>query len=161
MNIQPIGFLETENFQATFVLKYKSLLSADLNGVDTLLLRSATEDTPILKDWKSARSLLAKIRNGATKFLDGKPAELGCVELQRFRPQTATPWRIDEDNGCYRLHLCIIPSPGLWMMAGAERTMLPVGNLNFIEHTVLHSEANFSDHAAVHLVIDLKKPDVD
>lgn len=161
MNIQPIGFLETEAFQATFVIKYKSLLSADLNGVDTLLLRSADEDTPLLSEWKAAKTLLAKIRNGATKFLGGKPAELGCVELQRFRPQNATPWRTDEDNGCFRLHLCIIPSPGLWVMSGVERAILPVGNLNLVEHTVLHCEVNFADHAAVHLVIDVKRPDAD
>lgn len=161
MNIQPVGFLETDAFQATFVLKYRSLLSADLNGVDTLLLRTATEDTPLLGEWKAARTLLAKIRNGASRFLDGKPAELGCVEIQRFRPQTATPWRTDEDNGCLRLHLGIIPSPDMWVMSGSVRSMVAVGSLVFVEHKVLHCEANFADHPAVHLVIDVKKPDAD
>lgn len=161
MSIQPIGFLETDAFQATFVLKYRSLLSADLNGVDTLLLRTATEDTPLLAEWKAAKTLLTKIRNGASRFLGGEPAELGCVEIQRFKPQTATPWRIDEDNGCFRLHLGIIPSPDMWVMSGAARSMVAVGSLVLIDHQILHCETNFADHPAVHLVVDVKRPNAD
>jgi len=161
MTIQPLGFLETENFQASFVLKYKSLLSADLNNVDTLLLRSATEDTPLLREWKQAQRLLMKVKNQATRFIGNKPVEFGLIEIQRFRANTATPWRIEEDDGYYRLHLCIIPSPGLFIHSGEHRALIPVGMLNYVSHTVLHSEANFSEHPAVHLVMDVKIPDAD
>jgi hypothetical protein len=158
MNIQPLVFVETDAFQATFTAKYRSLLSADLNGMDTLTLRTEAEDMPVLKEWKSARTLLSKIRNGAAAFLDGVVPELGYVELRRLKPHTATPWTIEGREDIHRIHLCIVPSPAAYVYCGGQMAILPVGMINLVNHRALCSEANFGDFPRTHLVVDLKVP---
>jgi hypothetical protein len=162
MAFQQIGFLETAQATARWAIKYHQ------QAVDGVLrLRwedddGEVADLPILQEWRSAKGLLSRIRNGAAQVFQGAPASLGRAWIEVLPPLSGTPWGCD--GGDYadahlRTRVCLIPSPGAVSLAGGASAALPVGWLHAYDPRLLASEVNFGEHARVHLVVDVRRPD--
>lgn len=158
--IQPLGFIDTSAFTAMFVVKYKERMKDGVlwlrGGPDTLV---AAEDAPILKEWKSARALLQRIRN---KAAETSPAELGRAWIETLDPHSGTPWSMEPDEhtaAFARLRVCLLTAPGCWSFSGSVNAQLAVGVVNLVENRVISSEANFSDHPRTHLIVEVSRPD--
>lgn len=160
MNIQPVAFVDTWAFASTLYAKYKDRFGGDHHSMDLLPLRSAEGALPILSEWKTAKSLLARIRAAASPLTGGKTADIGASALVRLRPGGFIEWRRDETD-YVAVHLAIVPSPGAWVYAGGECSVLPVGQLTFVNHRVLYSAANFGEHPVIHLIAEVREPDAD
>lgn len=163
MSIQPTGFLDTSAFTAMFIVKYKDRLEGNV-----LPLRSVRDgdadpsDLPILKEWKTARALLSRIRTGAAPSFGGITPTLGRAWVEVLPPHTGTPWEreVGEDADAYvRIRTCLVPCPLAYSYSGTAAGVLSVGVANIVEHRALCSEANFGDHARIHLVVDVMRPD--
>ena len=160
--IQSVGFLETSQFTALFVVKYRERM------VDGMLpLRAIKEgdedatDCAILKEWKSARALLTRFRAAAAPFLGGQSATIGRAWVESLPPGASTPWTMDETDygrSHYRTRVCLIPSPGAWSYSHGAAALLAVGAVNIFDPTLASCEVNFGDHPRTHLVIDVCRP---
>jgi hypothetical protein len=154
--ITPIGFLDTTEFAARFVLQYREHMRSGI-----LELRSAEGDLPILAKWKTAASLLKRLRNEASILLKSR-AELGKAWLETVPGGHGTPWSIDEDEyaqGHLRTRTCIIAAPDAYTHVGTEQVILGPGIVNIVEHKVLHSETNLGSFPRTHLIVDVKVPE--
>ena len=163
MNIRSIAFLDTSFFQSALIGKYRQAFAPSTDplhhGLDILPLTANT-----LREWKSGRALLSRIKAGAAPFFDGKSAELGDAAVLAVKPGAWIDWHADEGEYAeshLRLHLCIVPSPGAYVFCGIENAILPVGQIVFVNHRVLHSEINVGDYTTYKLVVDVKRPDAD
>lgn len=161
--IRSVGFLETSQFTALFIVKYRERMA---EGV--LPLRAIKEgdedatDCAILKEWKGARALLTRFRSAAAVALGGKTATLSRAWLETLPPGAHTPWTADESDygrGHYRARICLVPSPGAWSYSGGSAALLAVGAVNVFDPVLLSSEVNFADHARTHLLIDVRRPE--
>lgn len=166
MSIRPVGFLDLSNMTSTFVRTYRERLKDDSNypGAQTLLLRSATSDGSILKDWKTARAVLMRLKNEAAPFLGGKPAVLGKAMVVSLKPSSWTDWEFSDDEyslAHIRLHICMVPSPLAFVYSGGAGLNLPVGQVFAVDQQALHSEINLGPCARVHIVVDIRKPEED
>lgn len=149
--ITPIGFIDTSAFTAYYIVKYKAFD----------VLRSDDGDSPLLKEWKSARALLTRIKNKATEIRRA-PVALGRAWIEVLGPQSGTPWSVDDTaytDRFMRLRIALIQPPGCWSFSGAASAQLAVGQVNAIENRALCSEVNLGDHARVHLIVDIDRPD--
>jgi hypothetical protein len=155
--ITSIGFLDVSTFTAMYLVKHKD------RAVDGFLPLRAKDDLPILREWKSARALLTRIRNQAA-VLRGSAVEFGPVGVETLAPQSGLPWRIeDEDHTALyaRLRVALVTAPNSWVFSGMSNAHLPVGVVHLVENRTLCSQLNLSDTPTVHLVIDIKRPDVE
>lgn len=162
MTIQPLGFLDTSVFTAMYVMKHAKLTD---NGI--LKLRdfkddeTETSDLPILREWKSARAVLARIRASAAPFFEGQTPILGRAWIEVLPPESGTPWAIEVDDYAdahRRTRTCLIPNPGAISYSGGAAANLLVGMVNLIDHRALCSEINGGEHPRVHLIVDIKVP---
>jgi hypothetical protein len=165
MSFQQIGFLDTSLFTATYLTRHRDKVEA---GV--LRLRDFADDKdeivdlPLVKDWKNAKSILSRLRNGAAPFFQGQTPGLGRAWLEVLPPLSGTPW--SADGGDYgdahiRARVCLVPSPGAVSYAGGAQAALQVGAVVAYDPRLLSSEVNFGEHARVHLVVDVRRPDAD
>lgn len=161
--MQAIAFLDTSNFTALFVVKYRERMAEGL-----LPLRAIKEgdeeasDLPILKEWKAARALLSRIRTGAAPFLGGQAATLGKAWVETLPPGAHTPWTKEEGeyaDSFLRTRTCLVPAPGAWSYAGGSGLCLPVGSLHLVDPRSLASEINVGEHARTHLIVDIRRPE--
>lgn len=161
--IRPLQFLDTATFTAYFLLKHKAKMD---NGI--LPLRDlqdddeAPSDMPVLAEWKSAKALLTKLRNGAAAYFEDKVPELGRSWIETLPPESGTPWT--RETGDYadehiRLRICLIPAPDAFTFSGQASAILGVGVVNMVDHKQLCSEVNLGGYARTHLVVDVRKPD--
>lgn len=162
MSFQQVGFIETSLFTASYLNRHRDKVA---NGV--LKLRDFVEDSdeivdlPIVKDWKNAKSILARLRNGAAAFFADQTPGLGKAWLEVLPPLSGTPWAAE--SGDYaevhvRTRTCLIPSPGAVSFAGGVSAALGVGWIHAHDPRLLASEVNFGEHARVHLVVDVRRP---
>lgn len=153
--ITPMGFIDTTSFTAMLVVKYRERAE---NG--TLFLRKDDTDLPIVKEWKSARALLQRIRNRVAEAT-GSEAVLGNVFTETLPPQCGTPWTLEDDKHSakfVRFRVCLMSAPGCWSFCGTSNAQLSVGIINLIENRLLCSEANFSDYPRTHLIVEVERP---
>lgn len=162
--IRSIAFVDASLFTAHFVVKFRdaymqdgqlSLRAVSDNGVDI-------DDLPALKAWKSARTLLSKIRNGAAPFFDGRVPELGRVWVETLPPDTCSPWEREEGEYAeshIRTRLCIVPAVDAYTCCGPERLVIPPSLIHVVDHRKFCSEMNLGQNARTHLIVDLKVPD--
>lgn len=160
--IRPTGvFMDTAQFTAYFVLKYRSQMQSGI--LDLRAIRDAEpEDMPILKEWKTARALLLRYASAAAAIFDGRRATLGRVWIETLPGFSATPWMIEEDDYAQthvRTRTCLLPAPDAYSLSGLDRLLMVPGSVNVIEHRVLHSEINLSSYPRTHLIVDVKRPD--
>ncbi len=126
--------------------------------MSVLPLRSEDGALPILAEWKSAKALLNRLRLMAAAYLNAHDLELGEAALVLLKAQGMVEWSVRESDWA-SLQLCIVPSPSAWVYSGGECSVLPVGQLTFVNRRVLHSAVNFGNHPCIHLVVDVRKPD--
>jgi len=164
MTIQPLGFIDTSNFTAMFLVG-KTQKERTQDGI--LRLRDIKDgeaevtDLPILKEWKGAKVLLTRLRNAAAGFFDGRTPELGRAWVEILPPQSGTPWLADLSEYAdqhVRTRTCLIPSPGALSFCGGASASLGVGVVNLMDHHLLCSEVNHGEHARVHLIVDVRIP---
>lgn len=162
MSIQPLGFLDTSVFSAWFTLKMKDKVQ---DGI--LQLRELRDDQleptdcAILKDWKSARALLSRIRTSAAPYFKGRAPLLGKAWVEVLPPGAGTPWLADNSDYAeqhLRTRTCLIPAPGAVSHCGQAAAGLNVGLINLFDHKLLCSETNHGEHPRVHLIVDVKIP---
>lgn len=160
--IQPLGFVDTSTFTAMYVLKHRERV---VNGV--LMLRDVKEgdadpsDLPILKEWKSARGLLTRLKTQAAAFFNGVTPDLGRAWIEVVPGGFGTPWSSDAGDyaeGHVRTRTCLIPSAAAISFSGGQSAALAVGVVNRVDHQALCSEVNHGDTARVHLIVDFKIP---
>lgn len=163
MSFQQLGFLDTSLFTATYLTRHRDKVE---NGI--LKLRDFAEDSeevvdlPIVKDWKNAKSILARLRNGAAPFFAGAAPGLGRAWLEVLPPLSGMPWAAetgDYAENHVRTRTCLVPSPGAVSLAGGASVTLLVGAVTRYDMRLLASEVNFGEHARVHLIVDVKRPD--
>lgn len=185
MNIRPIGFLDTSAATANLIVRHKASwdaakLRAEYAGsphhaTRSILLRGPANPSPanwfddvpqveyaILKDFKSARSLLLKIANLVAPMNGGQPGELGKAMIVSLPPGGWVDWHVDEGayaEAHHRFHVCLVPSPGAMLYVGGEAVNLPVGMLNYVNNRVPHSAYNVGPVSRIHLIADIRRPD--
>jgi hypothetical protein len=155
VNIRPLAFVDTSSMAATMLTRHKKDFTASAReGVHTLPL--APE---LLKDWRSASSLLTRIRSGSAPFLGGKPAVIDRATLVMLMPGAHIPWAVETDDYAAahnRLHLCLVQVPGATVYSGGDAAALLVGQVTWVNHRVLNSEANFGSYPSYKLVLDIE-----
>ena len=159
--IRPLGFIDTTTFSAMFHMKHRERMK---DGV--LPLRGIYDDVDpvdalILKEWKSARALLQRIRNKAAETLKAD-THLGKAFIETLPPHTGLPWTLEEQEYASRfarLRICLASAPGCWSFSGSANAQLAVGIVNLIENRQLCSEVNFSEYPRTHLVVDVRRSD--
>lgn len=165
MSFQQIGFLDTSLFTATYLTRHRDKVE---NGV--LRLRDFADDKdeivdlPIVKDWKNAKHLLSRFRHAAAAHFQGVAPDLGRVWLEVLPPLSGVSWGAevgDYAESHIRTRTCLIPCPSAVSYAGGAQAFLPVGSVTAHDPRLLASEANFGEHARVHLIVDVKRPDAD
>ena len=152
-------FLQTADFTAFFQVKFRKEME---DGV--LRLRSDDADLPILREWRSAKALLARYRAAAAQFFDGVQPTLGRAWVEQLPGMTGTPWSLEEDDyaqGHIRTRIALIQSPDAWTFSGLASAILGVGVVNEIDHKSLCSEINLSAYPRTHLIVDVKKPEME
>jgi hypothetical protein len=158
VNIQPIAFVDTWAFSSALFLKYKDRFGGSHPSMSLLPLRSGEGALPILGEWKTARALLARVRNAAAIWLGGA-AELGSAAVVQVCAGGFIEWQVEPDLTYRTLHLPVVPSPGAWVYSGGDGAVLPVGQLTWVNRAVPWSAINLGDHPVIHLVVDVKLPD--
>ena len=160
--ITPLGFIDTSTFTSMFVVKYKERMKDGLlwlrGSPDTVV---EIDDASIMKEWKSARALLQRIKNKVAETTKA-PAELGRAWIETLEPHSGTPWSMDPDEhtaSFVRFRICLLGAPGCWSFSGNQNAQLAVGVVNLIENRVICSEANFSDYPRTHLIVEVSRPD--
>ena len=149
MTIQPLGFLDTSAMMAMYVVKYaKSVDNGILSLRDFKDDESDPTDLAVLREWKSARALLARIRASAAPFFDGTTPSLGCAFIEVLPPQAGTQWTILQDDYAEahrRTRTCLIGGPGAMSYSGPAAANLLPGMVNLVDHRTLCSETNTGD----------------
>ena len=165
MTIKPLGFIDTSTFAAMFLLG-KAQKERTENGV--LRLRDIKDgeadasDLAILKEWKSARALLSRLRSAAAAYFDGVTPKLGRAWVEVLPPGVGTPW--ESEAGDYadnhvRTRTALVSNPGAVSYCGSAFAVLNIGWVNQVDHHQLCSELNIGDYPRVHLVVDVRIPD--
>lgn len=152
-------FLQTADFTAFFQVKFrKEMVDGRLD------LRDEERDLPILREWRSAKTLLARYRAAAAQFFDGVQPTLGRVWVETLPGMCGTPWSLEEDDYAQahvRTRIALIQTPDAWTFSGLASAILSPGIVNEINHKSLCSEINLSSYPRTHLIVDVKKPDAD
>ena len=185
-NITPIAFVDVSMLSAGLCLKYRTRFADDKrrqqfpnsphHDTETIVLRGPKDatpaawfedgemvDYPIMKEWKAARIILKKIREGAAPLLGGKVAVLGKAMVVSLKAGGHVDWHVDEGEyaeAYLRTHTCLVPSPAAWLYSGGEAQAINVGWLHFFNNRVKHSAINMGAVARVHLIVDVRRPDV-
>lgn len=158
-----IGFIETANFTATYINRHRDKL---VNGV--LKLRDfdgdseTVVDLPLVKDWKTAKSLLSRLRAGAAPHFGGVTPGLGRAWIEVLPPQAGTPWTAEAGDYAdthIRTRTCLIPSPGAVSHVGLQNATLLVGVVTSYDPRALACEVNHGEHARAHLIVDVRRPE--
>ncbi len=150
--IKAVGFVDASFFTAMFVTKYKAQLVGE-GPLRTLPLMKDGSPLPVLKEWKSGRSLLGRIKSA---FNTDEPVEFGDVAIMQLDAGGYVPWDADSESVVRRYHLCLVPSPSCWLYSAGSGLVAPVGQLTEVNHRALYSVVNFSEYACTHLVLDAK-----
>lgn len=183
-NFVSVGFIDASMMTATLLTRHKALFEADTrrqehlasphHDTQSILLRGPKSpsaenwledvpqvDLPALSEWKTAKALLARIKNAVAPLNDNKPGILGKAMIVSLKPNGFVDWHVDEGSYAethHRLHLCLVPSPGAWLYSGGEAFSPPVGLLTGVNNRVLHSALNTGPTARIHLIVDVRKP---
>lgn len=154
---------------AALLTRHKSAWTEAVEGVQVIPLRHTPDGaehampTPLMRDWPSAKGVMAQIKKAATLVLEGAEVRFGDAVIERFAPGAYTDWARDEGEYAaahYRLQLCLVPSPGALVIAGGVTWQPPAFMLTWVNHETLHSTLNLGDYPFVRLVVDVEKPTV-
>lgn len=187
MNFRALGFVDASVFTSALVSKYRDLWHRNrqrqsyegsphhdtqailLRGPEDPSLENWLQDVPqvdyaLLKEWKSAQSLLARIRDTLQPLVGERPVIFGKVMAVRLKAGGHVDWHVDEGDYAAihdRVHLCLLPSPGAFLYSGVEIAQPPVGQLTWFNNRALHSAVNIGPVPRVHLIVDIRKTSPD
>ena len=153
MNFQPLGFLDVSACAAWYVVKFRERMETD-----RLDLRTTAGDEPVLKEWRSAKTLLAKIEAAGAALTSGRPTPVIEAHVWRLKPGAVEPWGELQAAGL-RLYVPLIPSPGAMLFSGIEGANPAVGSATLVSRVAPFSGINMGPCAAVWLVADVALPD--
>lgn len=158
--IQRIVFIDASIATAYLLVKHREQIRPGEAPFRSVPLIGESGPSQLMKDWKSGRAMLERLR--VLLSVDNSLAELGLVSLLSVKAGCAGPWErheSDYDLAHDRFHICLVPSPGMMLMCGLEQANIPVGQATLINHRALHSAVNLGANDAVHLVVDIVRPD--
>lgn len=184
MNIFSFAFVDTTLFQATMTLKYGKhfadndrpalLAQPPFQDARHIVLRGPADqidanwfadvdhiDYPLLKEWPSARQLVENIHAKITEHLGGQNLTFGKVMIESLKPGGVIGWHVDNSEyGKQHARFRLLASPcagGCWFSGGD--TIAPgVGNLTYIDHSLMHSMINLGPVPQISVVVDARKP---
>lgn len=151
MNFLVLGFVDTSNFTAALLTRHRAHIP---KITDSLPLRTNEEDHEVLKDWKSAKALFARMKTAMKPHLNDAPPIIVNAFVHFLQPEEGTAWSASTEAGVWRTRTCLIPSPGAFTFVGAESALLPVGQVTAVDHTALGSDINIGPCMRAHLVVD-------
>lgn len=184
-NILGVDFIETSKMAGAYALKHhghlgdvtvrQSAPGSPYRETEAIILRGPfghptpenwQDDIPhgdyeILEEWPTARRVIDDIAESHRLRASGREPQFGKIIVESMRPGGHIAWHADETPyaKCYdRFRLCLIPSPAAWLYSGGDSQILPVGQLTWINHLVLHSAINGGRFPCVTLVVDIRKP---
>lgn len=160
--IRPVGFVDTAFFTAALIGKYRDKLAGGLLPLRARDGEGEAADLPILKDWKSGKALLTRLRSQLAMFNQGKPVRLGEAALEQLDTGASTEWCEDEDEyslAVFRLRISLVPSAGDWLYCNGAQISPAVGHIINYDHTKLHSAVNFGPCRRIHLIVDVMRPE--
>lgn len=154
---------------AALLTRHKSAWSEAVEGVEVIPLRHTPDGaeksmpTPLMREWPSAKGVMAQIKKIAGLILEGEEVRFGDAVIERFAPGAYTDWA--QDKGDYatahhRLQMCLVPSPGAVVISGGVSWQPPTYMLTWVSHEALHSTLNLGDYPFIRLVVDVEKPTV-
>jgi hypothetical protein len=119
-------------------------------------------DTQVFNDWQSAQQVMAAIAKSHIQRSGVEPL-FGKAMIVSLKAGGWVDWHTDQ--GPYaqahdRFHVCLVPSAGALTFCGGMALNLPVGQLTFLNNRVLHSAVNFGNNPRIHLIVDVRKPEV-
>lgn len=153
----PVGFVDTAAFNAALLTRHRASIPDQKLIERVIPLRVDEEDQDILKDWKSGKAILARMKKVAEAQI-AAPVILNA-HIDILYPGEGSAWSSSE-AAVYRTRTCLIPSPGAVTFVGPEGAVLPVGQVTFVDHTILSSDINTGPCARLHLVVDfLREPE--
>jgi hypothetical protein len=161
VSLQQIGFIETAQMTARWVLKYHEQARDGVLKLRDLDGEGEAVDLPILKEWRSAKALLSRLRASAAPFFQGVAPDIGKAWIEVVPPLSGTPWT--NETGDYadqhvRTRTCLVPSPNALSYSGVASAVLLVGIVTTVDHRLMCSEVNHGEYARTHLIVDVKIP---
>jgi hypothetical protein len=152
-HLVPITFLDTLSLTSNLRLRHWKAFEG--GRID---LRTEEGDQPIVDEWASAKSILARLRNESAPFFGGAPADIGEVWIERLDARAWTAWETTESDWL-RLHCTLAPSPLAAIHSGPEAANPGVGMLTFVDTRQPWCMINLDQKAAlIFLVAHVKKP---
>lgn len=164
IHLRPLGFIDTSAMTAKLILSYRNRFEAMDDGTERIVLSEANEATALLKEWKSATALLARLRNEAAPYFGGNPAQIDGAFIERIKTGVVTAWRADESEYAeehVRAMICLVPSPGAWVYCGGESVVPMVGQIVLVNVLAQTTCANFGPCATIRLCLDVRRPEVE
>jgi hypothetical protein len=181
MNLVSFAFVDPSMFFATMTLKYgrhfsdndqpRVLTEPPFQDCRHIVLRGPADgnwgadaeqvDYPLLQQWPSARTLLEDIGRQITTHLAAENLQIGQVVVRSLNPGAVVGWHADDSNYSklhHRFQLLVSPCAGGCWYSGGELLAPGVGNLTYINHSVLHSLINLGPVPQIFLVVDAQKP---
>jgi hypothetical protein len=157
IHLRPLGFIDTSFMTAKLILSYRDRFEAGDDGIDRILLISDTEPTSLLNEWRSAKALLARLRNEYAQAFGGRALVIDGAWIERVKPDVRTAWtEAETDNLCVMIGM--VPCPNAWLYCGGESIVFPVGQIVLVNHRAPHTQANFGPCAQINLVLDVARP---
>ncbi len=170
MNIRPVGFLDVSAMTATFLTKRRGLALDQDDGTKVMHLRRPVsnglpdeyQDGAALQEWKAAKSALTKIEVMCAPLFGGKTAVMAGAFIEILPHNISLPWAVSREtywDRHFRLHVCMVPSPGAWLYSGGEGMVPPVGQVTMVNQKVTNCAINVGPCARIHLVVDVRAAD--
>lgn len=154
----PVGFVDTAAFNAALLTRHRAAVPDQKSDDRKIILRDDQIDQDILKDWKSGKAILARMKKVVEDQIDVPVIVNAHIDI--LYPGEGSRWDAPVLSGVYRTRTCLIPSPGAVTFVGPEGAVLPVGQVTFVDHTILSSDINTGPCARLHLVVDfLREPE--
>lgn len=147
--IRPLGFLDPWTLSVLF---YK--VRKDVDGFLDL--------TPFLEapEWATVKRMVAKALH-MIEPQGPRPQVLG-VGIHQLKPKESKPWTVDSpgEQSSIVFHLAVVTNPLCIMYAGQASLHMPSGMLAYVATEVPNSAINMGETPAYHLVIEVKRPQV-
>lgn len=156
-----IGYYDLASFYTSYVGKHKRGLVESASRLDhkvrVLELLNDREETGVLKEWRSAQSLLHKV---SVRLKDlPSPAEVQHAYIRAFEPGAYSDWHCEDiiDAGRFmRVHVLLNPAPAFRLYSGEETLVPRPWMVVAVDHKGFVSAANFNAPSTAHeLVLEL------
>jgi hypothetical protein len=169
MNFRPISYIETLPTTAGLFKRRGDFTETFESGpaklMDLRIVQGEEDaaDSTMFKDWPNAKNLLARIQRIIQGASDIRPI-IGGAYIELLPPKKVKAWSTWEGDYAAkheRFHLPLVTNPLSCLYCGAESLHIPVGHLFWVNEKTLHSAVNLGDHPRFHLVVDMRKTEIE